>query len=709
MKNQHRNFSAAALALASILSAASLQAATFIISSNSTTAQTLGSGSGQTGTVNSGVALTVSGSTVAVTVTGNNASITNNGTISQTGTGRTIDLNTASVTMAITNNAGALIQSADSDTIRVNKASDNVTIDNYGSIISLNASAGGAQALDLATIASGTNTVTNYATGLIKSTAADAVRPGVNGTIINNGSILAAPIVDPTITARNEATSSDGIDAQNNTGVQVTNNNGGTISGRHGITGGAATDTVGSFTMTVTNNVGGTITGVNGSGINIDNNSTAAASSAATVTNYGSILGNYDSAHYDVGDGDGVDVDGITTLYNYGIIRGLGANGTGSDTLTNHPEGVSIGGGTIVNYSGAEITGGALDGTGIEGHGILVDNSSKGNAFAAASITNSGLIRGTTGYAIQMISTFDNTVTNNAGGVIRGAGDATTEGAAIQTGNGNDTLSNAGTITGDNGKAINLQGGNDTLTVNGGSIAGDIDGGTGTNTATFSPGAGNTFSYAGSISNFSSVDISSGNVILSGASTYSGNTTVSGTLSVTNATGSATGSGNVLISSTGTLKGTGDIAGNVSVASGGTLAPGLSPGTLNIDGNLDLVGGSHLVFELGTTSDLLNIGGALNFTGGGTTLFDILNTGSLTSGTDYTLMNYSSVSGLTLSNLAFGTTPLGFAGQFTIGANALTLHVDAVPEPSRAVLGGLGLAFLTLRRRRRVLTQDAAY
>ncbi|MCX6848184.1 MAG: PEP-CTERM sorting domain-containing protein, partial [Verrucomicrobia bacterium] len=135
-------------------------------------------------------------------------------------------------------------------------------------------------------------------------------------------------------------------------------------------------------------------------------------------------------------------------------------------------------------------------------------------------------------------------------------------------------------------------------------------------------------------------------------------------------------------------------------ASGGTIAPGLSPGTLNIDGNLSIVDGSHFAFELGTTSDLLNIGGALNFTGGGTALFDILNSGGLTAGSNYTLMNYNSFSGLTLSNLALGSTPAGFAGQFTIGASSLTLHVDAVPEPSRAVLGGLGLAVLTLRRRR---------
>ncbi len=694
------NITAAAFTIAALFAATSLPAATFVISTNSTTAQTLGSGSGQTGTINSGVSLTVSGATVAITVTGNNASITNNGTISQTGNGRTIDLNTASITLAVTNNAGALIQSADADTIRANKASDNVTVDNYGSIISVNASAGGAQALDFAAITSGTNTITNYSTGLLKATAADAVRPGVNGTIINNGSILAVPIVDPAVTTQNAATSSDGIDAQTNTGVQITNNNGGTISGRHGITGGAASDAVNSFTMTVTNNAGGTITGVNGSGINIDNFSSAAASSSATVTNYGTITGNYDSAHYDVGDGDGVDVDGITTLYNHGIIRGLGANGVGSDTLTNHPEGVSIGGGTIINYSGAEITGGALDGSGIEGHGILVDNSSSGNAFAATSITNSGLIRGTTGYAIKMISTFDNTVTNNAGGTIRGAGDAGTVGAAIQTGSGNDTLSNAGTITGDNGKAIDLQGGNDTLTITGGSITGDIDGGTGTNTASINPGTGNTFSYAGAISNFSSVDISSGNVILSGASTYSGSTTVNGTLSVTNTTGSATGSGSVLVNTGGMLNGTGSIGGSVSLANGGILSPGLSAGTLGIGGSLSLVSGSHLAFEVGSLSDLVNITGALSYTGGGATIFDIVDSGGLTAGADYTLMNYGSTSGLSLSNLSFGSTPAGFAGQFSLGTNSLTLHVTAAPEPSRALLGAAGLALISLRRRR---------
>ena len=97
----------------------------------------------------------------------------------------------------------------------------------------------------------------------------------------------------------------------------------------------------------------------------------------------------------------------------------------------------------------------------------------------------------------------------------------------------------------------------------------------------------------------------------------------------------------------------------------------------------------------------MNIGGALNYTGGGTAIIDITDTGSMSSGTDYILMNYTSMSGLSLANLAFGSTPPVFSAYFTIGANSLTLHVDAVPEPSRALLGVLGVAFIALRSRRK--------
>jgi hypothetical protein len=77
-----------------------ISAASFTLSSNSTTAQTLGSGSGQTGIINALISLTVSGATNAVTISGNSATLTNLGTISQTGTGRAVRDNTGSITAA---------------------------------------------------------------------------------------------------------------------------------------------------------------------------------------------------------------------------------------------------------------------------------------------------------------------------------------------------------------------------------------------------------------------------------------------------------------------------------------------------------------------------------------------------------------------------------------------------------------------------------
>src|SRR4029077_10902734 len=126
---------------------------------------------------------------------------------------------------------------------------------NYGSVISLNASAGGAQAIDWNAITTGGNTLHNYPTGLIQAFEADAVRPGVNGSVINEGTIKAITTT---------ASSSDGVDGQTNNRLVINNNGNGLIEGgRHGITAGAADDTV-SFTLSVTNQPNATIQGDNG-------------------------------------------------------------------------------------------------------------------------------------------------------------------------------------------------------------------------------------------------------------------------------------------------------------------------------------------------------------------------------------------------------------------------------------------------------------
>jgi hypothetical protein len=513
----HAFFGAFIFAALVPFSVGSANATSFTISSNSTSAQTLGPN--ETGTVNPGKSLTVSGSKVAVTITGNNAALTNLGTISQTSTGRVIRDNTGVTGLMITNgsltNSTALMQSADADVIQMNASPASVTLNNYGSMISLNASAGGAQAVDFNAIASGSNNVNNYAGGLMKAYEADAVRTGVNGVVNNWGTIQAITTT---------GSSSDGIDAQYNSGVQINNYATGLIEGgRHGITGGALNNTV-TFTAAITNS--GSIKGNNGSGINLDGFN---AKQTATIVNSGTITGNGVT-----GDGDGIDVDGVVNITNTGTIRSINSF---SATTPAQSEGITVGGGTIVN-SGTIEGDVAAGNTNAVGRGITlagVDTSGTPEPIYANSIItnqNGGLIKGQTDSAIVVggaASGFTVTINNNAGATILGGG---TTSAAIRTGADNDTINNSGIINGSSsGKAIDMGAGNNVLYISGAaaSITGDINGGTGgTNTMTISTGAGNSFAYSGSISNFNTVEVQSGNVTFSGMSSYTGTTLVSG-------------------------------------------------------------------------------------------------------------------------------------------------------------------------------------
>lgn len=492
----------------------------FSITAPSTAAQTLGSGSGQTGSIQSTGSLTVSGSTVAVTISGNDATLTNLGTLSQTGTGRAIRDNTGVTGLTITNgsttNSTALMQAADADVIQMNKPAS-VTLNNYGTMTSLNASKGGAQAVDFNAITSGSNIINNYSTGILQARDADAVRPGVNGVVNNYGKIIATNSTD---------TGDDGIDAQTNTGITINNFSGGSITAaRHGITGGPADGTT-NFTTTINNSLGGSITGNNGSGINLDGFN---AKQTATIVNGGTIIGNGVT-----GDGDGIDVDGLINLTNTGTIKSLNAF---SSTTPAQSEGVTVGGGTIVN-SGTIEGDVAAGNTNAVGRGItLAGIDTSGTAepiYANSVITNQsgGLIKGQTDSAIAVggaASGFTVTINNNAGATFQGGGTAF---AAVRTGADNDTINDAGIINGaSSGKAIDMGAGNNALHITGGSasIIGDISGGVGgTNSMTINPGTGNHFAYSGAISNFNTVEVQSGSATLAGANTYTGTTVVTG-------------------------------------------------------------------------------------------------------------------------------------------------------------------------------------
>jgi hypothetical protein len=280
------------------------------------------------------------------------------------------------------------------------------------------------------------------------------------------------------------------------------------------------------------------------------------------------------------GDGDGVDVDGIVNLTNTGVIQSLNAF---SDVPGGASEGVTTGGGTITN-SGT-IEGDVAEGNAnAVGRGITlagVDTSGTPEPIYANSlVTNRGFIKGQTDSAIVVLGAASGltvTINNEARGTIEGGGDTA---AAIQTGADNDTLNNAGDVIADaSGKAIDLGDGDDTLNITGGTIHGDISGGSGTNTCTIDPGLIGFFTYRGAISDFDSVEIKSGIVSFFGASSYTGATTISGGIFiVTNRTGSATGSGAVQVTG-GALGGTGSIAGGATLTVGGIILGRLRVGT----------------------------------------------------------------------------------------------------------------------------------
>jgi autotransporter-associated beta strand protein len=474
-----------------------------------TTAQTLSTG---TGTVNSvGSIITSGGTTLSMTGT---STLVNNGTIQNTGTGRAIDSNSGVANLTVTNSG--LISAVSSDAFRVNTDSA-VSLVNSGTIQVTN----GGQAIDWAAIKTAGNVLTNQATGRITAVGEDAVRMGIGGVVNNLGLISATP------TGGADPSGSDGIDLRTLTGITV--NNAGTIMGRHGI----ATDgsNAGPSTFTVNNVAGGLIAAINGSGLNIDGPN---ATVTATVFNdFGSTFKGGVLAGATDGDGDGIDVDGVLTLTNQGDILGLGARGTG-----NNAEGIAAGGGTLINTATGRIIGSSLvadaanSETGHGGNGILIDNSDGGSAIAATVITNYGLIQGKNGVGIQIVGSYADTITNNAGGSILGTGPT----AVIQMGGGGDILLNRGAIkseadpvTGQHGNAVDLGDGDDQFLIDGGaaSIVGNVSGGAGNNTLKITAGTGS-FAYSDKISNFNKVEVASGTATLSGENDYTGTTLVSG-------------------------------------------------------------------------------------------------------------------------------------------------------------------------------------
>lgn len=232
---------------------------------------------------------------------------------------------------------------------------------------------------------------------------------------------------------------------------------------------------------------------------------------------------------------------------------------------------------------------------------------------------------------------------------------------------------------------------------------------------------------------------------VAGGNLYTAGTTITaGRLLVSNTTGTGTGTGIVTVGVSGILGGSGIIAasGSNGITVNGALAPGgsvsaptggsfsNSTGTLtlnmaNTTGTVQMNSGATFQMELGSagaslalagTSDMIAItGAAAGDLVVNNNLINLMSTGQVgfyklidtsLDGTTYSGLTFDSTTGvvsggLTASNLGAGLTGTLIVGTASNGADSVgDLYLQVVPEPSVALLGGLGA--LGLLRRRRV-------
>ncbi|HEY4029485.1 MAG TPA: autotransporter domain-containing protein [Caulobacteraceae bacterium] len=191
------------------------------------------------------------------------------------------------------------------------------------------------------------------------------------------------------------------------------------------------------------------------------------------------------------------------------------------------------------------------------------------------------------------------------------------------------------------------------------------------------------YAFAAAISGSGAINQVAGVTHLTGDSSgFTGQTTVSGGELHVDGTLGASG-GAVLVQSGGVLGGAGTIAGSVNVADG-VLAPGNSPGTLTITGDLTLASASHTSVQFGQAgvvggplNDLVKVNGNLTLDGA----LDVTASpgGSFDPGV-YRIFSYDGT--LTDNGLALGSTP---AGSRLAVQTAISGQVNLVNYTGQAV------------------------
>jgi len=368
----------------------------------------------------------------------------------------------------------------------------------------------------------------------------------------------------------------------------------------------------------------------------------------------------------------GITLGGNTTFGSFGVTMGMNFNSviSGTGNLTFNVEGASATTHTFTatfnqpnTYVGNT---NLVSGAGNRGFYVLGVNNAlpvatvvnlgastgviqlnlNGKSQTVAGLTSSGTLANDTVVGAGSL-TINNAATNTFGGILGGAGSAfsltkSNSGTLILTGantytggttiaDGPIQMSGSGKLGATSGSlAINSGG---ALDLNGTSQTVDALGGTSTSgnavynsvnatTSTLTVGSnGGSGTFDGIITNTNSggtglvalTKTGAGIQTLTGTNTYSGATTVNGgTLRINGNQSGATGAVNV--SATATLGGTGTLGGPLTVSSGGSIAPGVTTGTLTASAGAVVAGTLNCDVD-GTSVDTLAVTGNLDLTG----------------------------------------------------------------------------------------------
>lgn len=381
---------------------------------------------------------------------------------------------------------------------------------------------------------------------------------------------------------------------------------------------------------------------------------------------------------------------------------------TGSGTLNIHALRVNgnqnLGGRTVVLGSGGFITTSATTSNGTLDFGSGPGYIGAYNASSQGEI--SALISGSGGLTITGVSQglrLTNNSNNFTGGLFINSGslvlgNAGTAGATAANGNNvtvNDLGSLAVNVTGTSGATIGGLSGNGDVTPQ------YLLNSSNNRTITISPASG-THTFEGTIRNGAAGSVlsvvKSGNGVQvfgsSSIASYTGNTSISAGTLLVNTTLGGSGAGVVTVSG-GILGGNGTITGVTTIQSGGTLAPGNSPGLLTFNSTLTLNSGSNTLMEIGAsttrggTYDAIDVVGALTYGGNPTLIFaspvgsdaswNLFDFGSQTGNFTNVLLTGAYAGSMTNSGGVWELSSGGNDWSFTQSNGVLAL---VVPEPS---------------------------